>query len=108
VNADPVSAKLASLLGRKNPDGSRKYPVETVKNALALFMLRAQIPASDLSTEMAQLLSEFALKIGFVGAKAVPEQLPKLLDAFQKANPIPQELTDELAAALTGSDTKSR
>ncbi len=99
---DPnVETKLRELLNRKEPDGSRTYPLNELKDALALLVLSAKLPMDKLSNEMTTILAEFAMKIGFTGEQAKPERLQPLVDAYLATNPVRPELMSQLREALT-------
>lgn len=98
---DPnVETKLRELLNRKEPDGSRSYPLNELKDALALLVLSAKLPMDKLSAEMTTILAEFAMKIGFTGEQAKPEKLQPLVDAYLSTHPVRPELMTQLRDAL--------
>jgi hypothetical protein len=104
---DPnVEKRLRSLLERTEADGSRTYPLNELKDALALLVLSAKLPLDKLSTEMTTILAEFAMKIGFTGEQARPERLQPLVDAYLATNPVRPELMTELREALAPPPTE--
>jgi len=96
-----VETKLRELLDRKEPDGSRTYPLGELKDALALLVLSAKLPMDKLSAEMTTILAEFAMKIGFTGEQAKPDRLQLLVDAYLATHPVRPELMAQLREALT-------
>jgi hypothetical protein len=93
---DYLVTRLLQIFNQKKEDGSYRYRLEEVKDALAVFLLELgpEVPDEALPEEFRQVLGAFSAKIGFAGGADLKERL----DTYFAAHPLNPELVQQMAA----------
>jgi hypothetical protein len=104
--SDSVTIILSELLALKGSanDSTSSIPESDINDFAALVVLTAKVAGKDLTGELAIVLAEFAVKIGFQGQGEDKPPLQPLVDAYLVRHPPHPELmrrfTPRLASVL--------
>lgn len=97
-DADHAQA-LLSIFDEQDAAGQHKFSDDEVRHVLPLLVLGTQLPVTECSPAVKELMGEFALEAG-LNLNDPPEKLSAAITAFYRANPADPGLMGAVAGFL--------